>query len=270
MVFGDTCEWDETIGKSAPYFFVKYTTMTISKFASIAILCFSALAFVSCGDDDDDKENGTGNNVNNGKHEYVDLGLPSGTLWATCNIGANKPEEVGDYFAWGETKPKTGYNSDWSDYKWCNGSWDKLTKYCTWDKYGIVDNKMELEPEDDAATANWGSDWCMPTMEQIEELCNQEYTTDEVTTLNGVKGKMITSKTNGNTIFLPVTTGIVDGELFDFGPDYIIGHFWSRSLNKRFEESKAYQLVFNEKKNLNCTGQYRRIGQTIRPVRAKK
>ena len=86
-------------------------------------------------------------------HEYVDLGLPSGTLWATCNVGATAPEEYGDYFAWGET---TGYNSgkttfNWSTYKYCNGDYDKLTKYCNKSSSGTVDNKTTLDPEDDVA-----------------------------------------------------------------------------------------------------------------------
>ena len=91
------------------------------------------------------------------EHEYVDLGLPSGTLWATCNVGASKPEEYGDYYAWGETEPKEVY--DWSTYRWCNGGRTSLTKYNTKSSYGIVDNKTELELEDDAAYVNWGPSW---------------------------------------------------------------------------------------------------------------
>ena len=93
-------------------------------------------------------------------HEWVDLGLPSGTLWATCNIGATSPEGYGDYFAWGETQPKQVY--DWSNYKWGNyyvqGG---LSKYVTDSEYGTVDYKTELEPEDDAASVNWGPSWSM-------------------------------------------------------------------------------------------------------------
>ena len=112
--------------------------------------------------------------------EYVDLGLPSGTLWATCNIGADSPEDYGLYFAWGET---TGYSEDtsdgrsfdWSTYKYCNGSSYTLTKYCNDSSRGyngFTDNLTELVPEDDAATANWGAGWCMPTVEQFDELFN--------------------------------------------------------------------------------------------------
>ena len=132
-------------------------------------------------------------------HEWVDLGLPSGTLWATCNVGASKPEEYGDYFAWGETKPKSDYS--WSTYKYCKGSIDTMTKYCTNNSLGTVDNKTELEPSDDATTANWGSEWQMPSLEQCKELYNSSYTTTTWTTMNGVEGRMITSNSNGNSVF---------------------------------------------------------------------
>ena len=108
----------------------------------------------------------------------VDLGLPSGTLWADRNIGANSPEGYGDYFAWGETRPKSEYN--WSTYKYCKGSDKTITKYCDDSSYGTVDNKTVLEPSDDAATANWGSNWRMPTHgEQVElnEKCKWTWTT---------------------------------------------------------------------------------------------
>ena len=101
-------------------------------------------------------------------HEWVDLGLPSGTLWATMNVGASCSEDDGDYFAWGETEPKDVY--DWSTYKWCNGSEYTQTKYCSNSDYGTVDYKTELDPEDDAAYVNWGSSWRMPTEQQLKEL----------------------------------------------------------------------------------------------------
>ena len=142
------------------------------------------------------------------EHDYVDLGLPSGTLWATCNVGAYSPEDYGDYFAWGETKPKTTYS--WNTYKWCNGSRETLTKYCTSSSYGIVDNKVLLEPEDDAAYVNWGPSWCMPTYMQIQELNNNCYS--QLTTLNGVNGWLFTGP-NGNSLFLPATGYRLDSSL---------------------------------------------------------
>lgn len=166
-----------------------------------------------------------GDYVCNG-HEYVDLGLPSGTLWATCNVGANTPEESGDYFAWGET---TGYNSgktyfNWSTYKWCNGSKNTLTKYCYSSEYGKVDNKVKLESSDDAATVNWGSNWCMPSREQFQEL--RFYANCEWTTLNGIYGHKITSKSNGNSIFIPVT-----GYFNETGLGYMdCGAYWTCEL----------------------------------------
>ena len=124
-------------------------------------------------------------------HEYVDLGLPSGTLWATYNVGANSPEEYGDYFAWGETQPKDTYT--WSTYQYANGGspWGNpnLTKYCANSQYGYngyVDDLTILLPEDDAATANWGSNWRMPTQEEWWELGSN--TTHTWTTQNGVNG----------------------------------------------------------------------------------
>ena len=102
---------------------------------------------------------------------YVDLGLPSGLLWATCNVGADNPEDYGDYFAWGETQPKDTYN--WSTYQYCNGSYNTLTKYCSNSSFGyngFTDDLTTLLPEDDAATANWGSHWRMPTEEEWQEL----------------------------------------------------------------------------------------------------
>ena len=123
-------------------------------------------------------------------HEYVDLGLPSGTLWATCNVGANAPEEYGDYFAWGETAPKDVYN--WSTYQYYDGS--NLAKYTG------SDGLTTLLPEDDAATTNWGNEWRMPTKEEWQELLDN--TTNKWTTQNGVNGRLFTGS-NGNSLFLP-------------------------------------------------------------------
>ena len=111
-------------------------------------------------------------------HEYVDLGLPSGLKWATCNVGASSPEDYGDYYAWGETETKSTYN--WSTYKWCNGSSSTLTKYCTDSSRGTVDDKTTLDLEDDVAHVKWGGDWRMPTRQNYSELiynCIWEWTT---------------------------------------------------------------------------------------------
>ncbi len=195
--------------------------------------------------------------------DYVDLGLPSGTLWATCNVGANSPEEYGDYYAWGETEPKTTYN--WSTYKYCNGSYDTMTKYCANSREGIVDNKTELEPSDDAATANWGSDWQMPSYEQFDELFNSSYTATTWTTLNGVSGYEITSKSNGNSIFLPAAGCRYDTSLYNAGSN---GGYWSRSLNTSYS-SLAYVLHFYSN-DIDADCYSRDYGRSVRPVRVKK
>lgn len=104
-------------------------------------------------------------------YEYVDLGLS--VNWATCNVGATKPEEYGDCFAWGETSPKNDYN--WFTYKYCNGSYTTMTKYCNISSYGyngFTDDKTTLELSDDAARANWGGKWRMPTQAEFNELLN--------------------------------------------------------------------------------------------------
>lgn len=170
------------------------------------------------------ENNGGGGGGLNG-HDYVDLGLPSGTLWATCNVGAATPEGYGDYFAWGETQPKTTYN--WSTYKYANGNYDQLTKYCNWFDYGyngFTDDLTVLQPGDDAATANWGSGWCMPTREQWVEL--YQNTANIWTTQNGVNGRLFTAS-NGNSLFLPAAGARWDDELNHVGS---LGLFCSSSL----------------------------------------
>jgi len=194
-------------------------------------------------------------------HEYVDLGLPSGTLWASCNVGANSPEEYGDYFAWGETEPKEVYN--WSTYKWCNGSSNNtLTKYCTNSSYGTVDNKAELEPEDDAAYVNWGPSWRMPTYDQINELktkCTWTWTTQ-----NGVNGRLVTGP-NGNTLFLPAAGCRYDDSLYYAGSS---GGCWSRTLIPG-HPYRAYGMYFGSADIVLNDGN-RYSGFTVRAVRVKQ
>ena len=199
--------------------------------------------------------------------EYVDLGLPRKTLWATCNIGASKPEEFGLYFAWGETQ---GYTSDASDehqfieenYKWLETDCTNpvLMKYCiSWS--GIIDNKKELDPEDDAATVNWGRKWQMPSLDQIKELCDSTYTTAEWTTLNGVNGRKITSKKNDNWIFLPAANIIITA-----GSS---GIYWSRTLYMGMDDD-AVTLEFYKDKWFFDSHTPRYYGLRIRPVRTQK
>ena len=225
-------------------------------FRLVAVLLLVAvlpISFASCGDDDS-SSSGTVNG-----HQYVDLGLPSGTKWATCNIGASKPEEYGDYFAWGETTTKSNY--DWSTYKYGNAS-NKLTKYCTKSSYGkdgFTDNKTELVLDDDVAHKEWGGSWRMPSKEQIEELIN--YTTSEFTTVNNVKGYLFTAS-NGNSIFLPAAGYRYGTSLDDAGSH---GNYWSRSLHADYPYD-AYVLGFSSV-YVGVSNGYRYDGPTVRPVR---
>ncbi|MCR4914776.1 MAG: hypothetical protein K6A96_03380 [Prevotella sp.] len=198
-----------------------------------------------------------------GGRDYVDLGLPSGTLWATCNVGASSPEDYGNYIAWGEMSTKSTY--DWSTYKWCNGSNTTLTKYCTKGSYGdnwFTDNKKELDPEDDAASVNWGRDWRMPSKEEFKELINSSYTTTEWTAQNGVYGRKITSNSNGNSIFLPAAGRREDSSLYSTGT---IGDYWSRTLNES-SPKYAWGLGFTSR-SIDTSNYDRYSGFSVRPVR---
>ncbi len=192
-------------------------------------------------------------------HAYVDLGLPSGTLWATCNVGATNPEDYGDYFAWGETSTKSTYN--WSTYKYCNGSYDSLTKYCTSSSSRTVDNKTVLEASDDAARVHWGGVWRMPTKAEQQELLNE--CTWSWTTLNGVEGYRIKGK-NANSIFLPAAGERNDTSLNDAGS---YGDYWSSSLHEVYPY-RVHFLFFSSTSH-NCTyfsSSYRYFGKSVRPV----
>ena len=199
-------------------------------------------------------------------HEWVDLGLPSGTLWATCNVGANSPEEYGDFFAWGETEPKEKYSE--SNYKWYSGYWynhsRSITKYCTNSEYGyngFVDNKTELDPEDDAAYVNWGPAWRMPSIEQIDELsdCSAQWTQ-----VNGVNGQLITGP-NGNTLFLPAGGYFIDDSHEDPGTT---GFYWSRKLSSG-SPNFVYCLTLSSD-DWGWWHFYRECGFTVRAVRVSQ
>ncbi len=214
-------------------------------------------------------------------HEWVDLGLPSGTLWATCNIGANSPEEYGDYFAWGET---TGYNSgktnfSWETYKYYDATWGTITKYCTNFNNGTIDNRTELEPEDDAATVRWGADWQMPSAGQMEELLdfnNYVYTEHTGLIINGILGVMITSKVNGNRIFLPAANYIEGETVYEYfsesGTEKRYCAYWTRSLhaNNSVQACSLWGIQYNtvwQHPTRISDGWDRYKGLSIRPVR---
>lgn len=191
-----------------------------------------------------------------GGHDYVDLGLSSGTLWATCNVGALKPHEYGIFFSWGETEPKNNY--DWSTYKYCKGDSDRMTKYCEFKNYGTVDKMTELELEDDAASMIWGEGWHMPSMEQLDELvmeCTWTWSTQ-----NDRKGYIVKSKKNDNSLFLPAAGSR------GFGPvNGGYGEYWSLSLS-RSNSNYAYCVSFrHDKVSVDTRGRYN--GLSVRPVR---
>ena len=190
-------------------------------------------------------------------HEYVDLGLS--VKWATCNVGATKPEEVGYFFSWGEIKPKAKYN--WSTYQWCEGTYQTQTKYCTKSYHGTVDNKTILELFDDAAYANWGGNWRMPTKAELGELRAQCTWTWEQK--NGVNGYTVTGP-NGNSIFLPAAGCRSGSDLFDAG-SYCC--YWNRSLHLDYSHC-AYYLYFDSS-DVSIGHSYRDSGRSVRPVMAK-
>ena len=188
-------------------------------------------------------------------YQAVDLGLPSGIKWASFNVGARAPWEYGGYYAWGETEEKEDYS--WETYKWCNGSDDTMTKYCTNSSYGTIDNKIALDPEDDVATVQWGGEWRIPTSDEIEELKTK--CTWQETILNGINGYEITGP-NGNSIFMPVAGYGVGNGVYDLDG---FGRYWSSEL-KSGSNDAAYGLDFGNGYYWN--GDYRWHGRSVRPV----
>ena len=196
----------------------------------------------------------------------IDLGLPSGTKWACCNVGASRPTAYGDYYAWGEIATKTNY--DWSTYKWGKAN-NQLTKYCN-DPYsgknGHTDNKTTLDPEDDVAHVKWGGQWRMPTKEQMEELYNNTKERNWIENYKGtgVDGYLFTA-TNGKSIFLPAAGYPIGTSLYNAGS---YGYYWSSSLYSGYP-GNACSLDFGSDDvdvYYDC-GDDRYYGRTVRPVR---
>ncbi len=198
---------------------------------------------------------------NASKHQYVDLGLS--VKWATCNIGATKPEERGEFFSWGETEHKRINN--WDTYKYSEGAKKALTKYCSNPDYawhGLVDSVSVLDLEDDVAQIKWGGTWHIPTKAQIDELL--ENCTWEWTTLNEVNGYKVTSKKPGykdRSIFLPVTGKYEDGKVFNYRSH---GYYWSRNCGTITSEI-AYTLEVYTK-GASAEMQSRCESLAVRPV----
>ena len=184
-------------------------------------------------------------------HEYVDLGLS--VKWATCNVGADNPWNLGDYFAWGETEPK----GDTYNYKWYDPDYS-YTKYCD------IDDKFFLDAIDDAATANWGGDWRMPTYGELQELVANCIWTETIQ--KGVLGYNVRGA-NGNSIFLP--------KINENTMDYLNGcGYWSCVLDQEYNDPEyacAYYLDIEEDINLKgecrwCYSFWRSFGCLVRPV----
>lgn len=216
------------------------------------------------------------NNTKEDAKVYVDLGLPSGTLWAMCNVGADSPEKPGDYYAWGETKTygeedqsnmmnynyagsyvKTAYN--WCTYKFCEGSETSMTKYCISADCGVVDSLRMLEPVDDVATVVMGENWRMPTEKEWKELhasCTWTWVA------NGKSSGYKVTGPNGNSIFLPAAGArFSKGNLSDVG-EY--GYYWSNCVG-RSNCYNAYCMRFCEAIIETCSI-HRGYGRSIRPV----
>ena len=208
------------------------------------------------------------NTVDYNGHAWVDLGLPSGTKWATMNIGASKPEDFGDYYAWGETTTKTSYTPD--NYKWKGLTTDELIARGVVNK--VTASNYLLTASYDVATIKWGSVWRMPTHSEIYEL--EQYTKITATTQNGVDGFLLTSTINKNSIFLPATgymneNGLQNGRSSGSDPWYRTT-CWSSELNQYYDEKSIALWIDNGSsygmKNIGYTGANRYCGSPIRPV----
>jgi len=184
-----------------------------------------------------------------GDHEWVDLGLPSGTLWATCNVGASAPEEFGDYFAWGETEEKEVYTQETYKY-YQNGSYVDIGSNISGTEY-------------DVAHVKWGSDWCMPTQSEFSELAS--YCTFEWIAYNGVYGAKFTSKNNGNSVFFPAAGHRLGDELIlnDGGS---LGDYFSSTLGYYSNRSWAFDFdIYSD--HVTASGWGNRFqGENVRPI----
>ncbi len=201
----------------------------------------------------------TNKNFNNNGFNFVDLGLPSGTLWATMNVGASKPSDSGLYFQWGDVQ---GYKVEqvgegegkkaftWDDYKWKWNNTKINIKYTTTDK--------ALELEDDAAHANMGGSWHIPTPTQLQELFDN--TTSEWITMDGVNGRRFTSK-NGKSIFIPAAGYASYGSLYDGGSNGLV---WSSMLST-VNVSSGQSLDFDSY-SVGLGNSYRCYGFSVRGV----
>lgn len=215
-----------------------------------AVVAMMTVAYVGCGKEE--------NNSSNATVEWVDLGLPSGLLWASCNVGASAPVEYGDYFAWGEIGTKNVY--EWSTYAYGDAG-DKLSKYCNKPEYGLngfTDNLTSLTPSDDVAAIWLGNGARIPSREEWQELLDN--TTVEWTSVDGVNGCLCTA-VNGNSLFLPAAGFREGSKLWYAGRD---GLYWSASLNTD-RPFQTWDFEFDEYAQ-GMEDAHRLEGQSVRAV----
>lgn len=218
-----------------------------TKLSALAVALVS-LSFTSCGNEDNPPSEKAYLTCPDDHHPHlIDLGLPSGTKWACCNVGASTPEEYGDYIAWGETSAKSAYN--WDTYQYGSSEDDVVN----------IGNDI-ADTGYDAATVNCGTPWRMPSAAQIAELINN--TTSIWTTQNNVSGRKFTGS-NGGTIFLPAA-GIIWDEFR--GMDGSWGYYWGSTLDES-DQSCAYGIYFGSDDMCWLSRDYRNYGRTVRPVR---
>ncbi len=217
----------------------------------------------SCDREDNNGDNNGGNYGGSTSVKWIDLGLPSGLLWADRNVGASTPEDYGNYYAWGETTPKNVY--DWITYAYSNNS-GELTKYCNEASYGLngfTDNLTTLEASDDAATVNLGGGARTPTEDEWEELIG--HTTSTWITRNGVEGRLMIAA-NGKSLFLPAA-GIRDGSDLYYAGE--LGFYWSSTLRTDTLLDRAWNLLFDSyDQYMRNNG--RSYGFSVRAVRASQ
>ena len=232
----------------------------------LAIITIIIVIIVANGEKDVSESNTVEENKTTGTcngHDWVDLGLPSGTKWATCNVGADRSEDYGNYYAWGETSTKNYYDNDKCRYMDYYNYESNLTKYCSNSRFGYIgfsDNLTTLQSSDDAATVNWGSAWRMPTREEYEELKNNCTVTR--TTQNGINGYLFTGP-NGNSIFLPAAGSRYQSDLGSAG---YAGKYWSGSLSTSHPNHAISFYFYSDSEYCFVDIYSRGCGFTVRPV----
>ncbi|MBQ9416982.1 MAG: hypothetical protein IJU19_00165 [Bacteroidales bacterium] len=236
---------------------MKTAVKTLVLGATIVLL---AAEMTACEKENSSNGNENGSGGGSTTASWVDLGLPSGLLWASCNLGATTPEGYGNYYAWGETSLKSDYS--WNIYCYANGDYNRLTKYCNIPRFGhdgFTDTLTTPQAMDDAATQALGSGARMPTQAEWQELLDN--TTDTWATQGGTNGRLLTA-TNGKSLFLPATGYSQRSSCFDDGG---YGNYWTSSLCEDWP-SNAYCFTFSDwYQFMNDDARY--LGFSVRAVR---